>query len=112
MARGGRTPSTRPSPRIGAIEDINSVGASSSASSATRTKQHNLKEACLLRDGYRCIATGFVDEAAIMLKKLPSHILENLGPEDLSDILIGARILPFSLGKIKVKFLNTINLEF
>ena len=58
-ALGGKTPKLTPFTRPGASDDINTVAAALDGSLATRGK--DIKQACLLRDNNRCIATGFID---------------------------------------------------
>ena len=82
----GPTPPITPSPfpdNRDAIEEI----AASMDQSPRRSHQSHLKKGCLLRDNFRCMATGLIDENADV------DMSGRFGPTEL------AHIIPFSLGQ-------------
>ncbi|GAD99641.1 predicted protein [Paecilomyces variotii No. 5] len=92
-ARGGKTPSVTPSPFEEADTDITfDEVASMMVQSSSRKDQPTLKKLCLRRDNYRCLITGFWDEAA--RGNVPEEVL---GDRILNTEL--AQIIPFSLSK-------------
>ncbi|KAJ9374430.1 hypothetical protein DTO282F9_1425 [Paecilomyces variotii] len=101
-AEGGKTPSVTPSPFENADITFEEVSATM-VESSSRKDQKALKKTCLERDNYRCVVTGFWDEAA--QGKIPEEIM---GDRILNTELV--HIIPFSLGKYdnnrQVIFLN------
>ena len=60
--------------------------------SSSRSGQPALKKACLERDQYCCVATGFLDTQSA------EDFPDLLGPDSVTDITHCAHILPFALG--------------
>ena len=82
------------------LNKIDAVAAASDGSSATRRK--DVKQACLLRDNNRCIATGSID-TNVYHKLSP---IERAQTNELDDETEGAHIIPFALGRHTVKLLD------
>ncbi|KAF8454859.1 hypothetical protein BDZ91DRAFT_852890 [Kalaharituber pfeilii] len=78
------------SPRFAAESDVEEV--SSGIESATRSRQAQLKASCLLRDGNRCLITGYYDHHQSRNSQDGRH------HERMTDLTEVAHIIPFALG--------------
>ena len=96
MKSRGRTPFVTPSPRFNAEHDIEEI-ASEFHGVSSRNDQVWLKSACLQRDGYKCVISGYYDlnEA----EKLSTSARASLPGTVTTQ---AAHILPFSLGSSEV----------
>ncbi|KAL1962506.1 hypothetical protein VTN77DRAFT_9627 [Rasamsonia byssochlamydoides] len=87
MKAHGKTPSITLSPRFGLEDSIENV-ASQITEPATRNSQRWLKQACLSRDGNKCVIAGSFDSQTAALEPNQSDALE-------ADTEL-AHIIPFS----------------
>ena len=89
----GPTPSVTQSPRVNAEQDIEAM-ASVFEDPPSRKDQKGLKVACLVRDGGKCVITGFHDRNEY--KKL--SVVEQTRSAGQVETQ-AAHIIPFSIGR-------------
>ena len=94
-AAGGKQPPITPSPNQSAAFSIEL--AMTTIEGSTRVGQGQLKEACLRRDGSRCVATGAIDPKAY--PNIPPGERRGFGHSKTEC----AHILPFALSKLEEK---------
>ena len=104
-AKGRKTSAISPSPRTGAIDDINAQTALYEGISQTHSQQKALKDACMARDDHKCMVSGLVD--INVYRRLDPH---RRAGERGSATMACAHIIPFSLGKIEVKCFDVTRL--
>ncbi|MCJ1241397.1 hypothetical protein MMC14_009402, partial [Varicellaria rhodocarpa] len=90
-AKGRKTSAISPSPRTGAIDDINAQTALYEGISQTHSQQKALKDACMARDDHKCMVSGLVD--INVYRRLDPH---RRAGERGSATMACAHIIPFS----------------